>query len=179
MNELPDELIMKHVRNGNLAEFAILFERYHIRMYNFMLKLTGNRTISQDLTQNLFYRMLKYRQSFRDGFSFRSWAYQMARNIHIDHCRQVIKESDRQLPVDILHENLTEEPETYVQADYELLDIALTKLNKDQKELLVLSRFQHLNYEEISVIRESSVAAIKVQMHRAMKQLRAIYFNLT
>ena len=61
--DIPDEIIMKRVKDGNLAEMSVLFERYHLRLYNFFLKLTRNRDISHDLTQNLFYRMIKYKNS--------------------------------------------------------------------------------------------------------------------
>ncbi len=55
----------------------------------------------------------------------------------------------------------------------------MARLTPEQKEILVLSRFQGLKYEEISSIRDLSVPAIKVQVHRAIKQLREHYFKLT
>jgi RNA polymerase sigma-70 factor (ECF subfamily) len=61
----------------------------------------------------------------------------------------------------------------------EKLDRAMARLTPDQKEILVLSRFQGLKYEEISSIRDLSVPAIKVQVHRAIKKLRQHYFKLT
>jgi RNA polymerase sigma-70 factor (ECF subfamily) len=53
----------------------------------------------------------------------------------------------------------------------------MSDLSADQKELIVLSRYQGLKYEEISVITNQSVAAIKVAMYRAIRQLRGIYFK--
>ena len=66
---ISDETIMQNIKNGNLAEMSVLFERYHLRLFNFFLKMGLNRDISQDLTQNLFYRMIKYRKSYKDGNS--------------------------------------------------------------------------------------------------------------
>jgi len=61
-----DETIMQNIKNGELAGMSVLFERYHLRLFNFFLKMGLKREISQDLTQNLFYRLLKYRNSYKD-----------------------------------------------------------------------------------------------------------------
>jgi len=158
----PDEKIMQNVRDGNIAEMSVLFERYHLRLYNFFLKMGLQKDISQDLTQNLFYRIIKYRRTYRAGYSLKSWIYQMARNLHADYRKQqeVVDDTDR-----------------YREEDYERLDYALTLLGDEQRELIVLSRYQGLKYEEISTIVNQSVPAIKVAIHRAIKQLRSIYFK--
>ena len=170
---------MKRVKEGNLAELSVLFERYHVRLYNFMLRLTFDRSVSQDLTQNLFYRIIKYRHTFKEDHSFKSWIYQLARNIHIDFCKQQQKAAERYTQVEEYNENFAEEKEGFNEEEYEKLDRAMARLTPEQKEILVLSRFQGLKYEEISSIRDLSVPAIKVQVHRAIKQLREHYFKLT
>jgi RNA polymerase sigma factor (sigma-70 family) len=177
--ELSDEIIMKRVKEGNLAELSVLFERYHVRLYNFMLRLTLNRSVSQDLTQNLFYRIIKYRHTFKEDHSFKSWIYQLARNIHVDYCKQQQKAAERYTQVEEYNENVAGEKEGFNEEEYERLDRAMARLTPEQKEILVLSRFQGLKYEEISSIRDLSVPAIKVQVHRAIKQLREHYFKLT
>jgi RNA polymerase sigma factor (sigma-70 family) len=176
--EISDEIIMKRVKEGNLAELSVLFERYHVRLYNFMLRLTFDRSVSQDLTQNLFYRIIKYRHTFKEDHSFKSWIYQLARNIHADFCKQHQKAMERYTQVEEYNENFAEDKEDFNEEEYEKLDRAMARLSPEQKEILVLSRFQGLKYEEISSIRDLSVPAIKVQVHRAIKQLREHYFKL-
>jgi len=53
----------------------------------------------------------------------------------------------------------------------------MAKLTPDQREILVLNRYQGLKYDEISKIKDLSVAAIKVQVYRALRQLRTLYFK--
>ena len=178
MSKLSDELIMGNVKDGELSELSELFERYNIALFNFFLKLTGDRQKSEDLTQNLFYRIIRYRESFdlRKG-SFKSWMYQMARNIHLDYCKQekriadVVKDSVH-LPddVELKHDGFAE-------TDYQRLQFALTKLGPVDRELIVLSRFEGLKYHEISKMKNMSVGSIKVQIHRAIRELKQIYFN--
>ncbi len=49
---------------------------------------------SQDLTQNLFYRMIRYKHTYESGASVKSWIYQIARNLHSDYRRQEKKSGD-------------------------------------------------------------------------------------
>lgn len=175
--EVSDEIIMQKVKEGNLQEMGILFERYHVRLYNYFLKLTADKPVSQDLTQNLFYRILKYRHTYKEDNSFKSWIYQMARNSHIDFCKQQQKQSGRFLTVESHNENISEEENSFTEDDFERFEKAFSTLNDEQKEIIVLSRYQGLKYEEISKMNHLSVAAIKVQVHRAIKQLRTIYFK--
>jgi len=179
MTGISDEIIMNRVKSGDLTALSVLFERYHVKLYNFMLKLTFDRAISQDLTQNLFYRIIKYRHTYKEDHSFKSWIYQLARNVHIDYYKQHKKTSELYSQVEEYDVNMATEPDTFNEEEYERLDRALAKLSPDQKEIIVLSRFQGLKYEEISTIQSLSVPAIKVQVHRAIKQLRQFYFKLT
>ncbi len=166
------------VKEGHLSELTSLFDRYQVTLYNFFLRLTRDRAISQDLTQNLFYRLIRYRQSYEPSHgNFRSWIYRMARNVHFDFCKQEQKAPGRLADPEILEDQLADQSMGYTQDQYQRLDLAMAKLDPDQREVLILSRYQGLKYEEIARIRESSVAAIKVQVFRALKQLRTLYFK--
>jgi RNA polymerase sigma factor (sigma-70 family) len=176
---IPDETVMQNVKNGNLAEMSVLFERYHVRLYNFFLKMGLSRDTSQDLTQNLFYRMIKYRQSYRSGNTVKSWIYQIARNLHADYCKKQKKSDELFMVTETYPGDVTDETDNFIEDDFERLDRALSELPDAQKEIIVLSRYQGLKYGEISGIINQSVPAIKVAMHRAIKQLRSIYMKQT
>jgi RNA polymerase sigma factor (sigma-70 family) len=79
-----DNVLMQKVRDGDLAKMAVLFERHHRALFRYFLRLTGNREFSEDLVQDVYFRMLKYRHTYRDGNPFTSWMYQVARNAHLD-----------------------------------------------------------------------------------------------
>lgn len=175
--EVTDEILMQNVKDGNLSEMSVLFERYHLRIYNFFFRLTFNMDVSQDLTQNLFYRMIRYKNSYKGEHTVKSWIFQIARNLHIDYCNEEKRSGDIFLKTTKYGVEPADEQECYLEDDYDRLEKAMSDLNADQKELIVLSRYQGLKYEEISVITNQSVAAIKVAMHRAIRQLRGIYFK--
>ncbi|HEY2548599.1 MAG TPA: sigma-70 family RNA polymerase sigma factor, partial [Candidatus Acidoferrum sp.] len=88
MKLAPDEDLMLEVRNGSGETLGVLFDRYHSPLFNFYSKLTGDRTLSDDLVQEVFLRILKYRLSYEPGTPFRAWIYQIARNARVDHYRK-------------------------------------------------------------------------------------------
>ncbi len=173
---MKDETVMKLVRSGDVQKLAILFERYHIKLFNYFLRLSGKRDISEDLTQDVFFRLLKYRQTFRGESKFLTWMYSIARNVYIDYYKS--KKPDLSLE-EQFHEEFDDrpKPEETVEADQErqLLHQALNTLPAEKKEVLILSRFQGLKYEEISNLMDCSLASVKTRVHRAIKDLRKAY----
>ncbi len=172
-----DEYIMTEVKNGNLEKMAVLFEKYHISLYNFFLHMGLQKDTSQDLTQNLFYRMIKYRSSYREGKAVRSWMYQIARNLFRDYVNEQ-KISDSMLTLtDNYTTDIHDDEPDYTEDDYKSLENALSELTVEQRELIILCRYQGLKYNEVSAITNMSVPAIKVNMFRAIRKLRTIYFR--
>lgn len=174
MNSPSDETVMMNVKNGDLASLSVLFERYHVRLYNYFLRMGLDRDSGQDLTQNLFYRIIKYRNSYHEGSPVKAWIYQMARNLLTDYYLQEKKENDI---IEKASSELKGSADVFREEDYRRLDSAMMQLPESQRELIVLSRYQQLRYSDISSVTGLSVPAIKVAIHRAIKQLRTIYLK--
>lgn len=177
MKELSDEKLMGLVKQGKLNFMELLFMRYQKQLFNYFLKCTLDRDDSQDLTQNTFVRVMKYRNSFNVGKGFRIWLFQIARNQVKDYYAgrdsnlEQLSEPDELVVTD--NPQLDEEQ----RQEDEKLHKALAMLPHDKRELLVMSKFQGLKYDEIARIRDTNVNAIKVQVHRTIAQLRNIYFE--
>lgn len=167
---------MLRIKNGELAELAHLFDRYNVPIFNFFLRLTMDKTASDDLTQSLFYRILRYRESFDTG-SFKSWMYQMARNLHIDHCRELQRAGKVIKYVGDFAHDVPGEQDRSGDRDVEQLRRAIEKLGPIDRELIILSRYEGFKYTEIAEMKNISLSAVKVQIHRAVKALRILYFN--
>lgn len=175
---MTDEMIMEAVKNGDLQRASLLFERYHKKIFNFLARLAMDRDLAEDLTQNVFLRMIKYRNSYKEGLKFQSWIYQMARNAFADHYRSRGKYSTY-VNVDQITDNIENPREGEEQEQRErLLQRSMAMLDADQRELLVLTRFQQMKYEEVATILDTTVANIKVKVHRAIAKLREHYFQL-
>ncbi len=174
--ELTDEQLMASVKKGQLDLLNVLFKRYSKRIYNYFLKSTLEKADSDDLTQELFIRVLKYRNSYKSGQSVEIWVFQIARNMVKDYFGKMKVYKDRftiseALP-DYIDESNIEQQEKEQQ-----LYLAMKELPEEQRELLVLSKFEKLKYEQIATLRKTSVGNIKVQVFRAIKELKTVYFS--
>jgi RNA polymerase sigma factor (sigma-70 family) len=177
MNSVPDEDVMLQVRDGEVQMLGVLFDRYQSPLFNFYSKMTQDRTVSEDLVQEVFLRILRYRHTYRPGTSFRGWMYQIARNTRIDQVRKVRPESPLTTePLATTLGGVSDDAER--QQEAQLLQRALMQLPEDKREILVLSRFQELKYDEIARLLGCETGAVKVRVHRALQQLREVYLGL-
>ena len=176
---MTDEMIMEAVKSGDLQQASLLFERYNTRIYNFLARMTMSKMLAEDLTQNVFLRMIKYRNSYREGNKFHSWIYQIARNVFSDHYQMHKNKFTGFVDVEKVSESIAEKEDGIEQDERErILHKSLGLLSEEQRELLVLTRFQHLKYEEVAILMDTTVANIKVKVHRAIQKLREHYFQL-
>jgi len=129
MNSVADTLLMQKVRDGDVEKLGVLFERYHKILYNFFLYLTNRQDISEDLVQEVFFRMLKYRQTYQGHSKFTTWMYTIARNASVDFFRK----QKRVEPLDYAKDKpISRTPlpdaELIQEEDYSLLHTALARL---------------------------------------------------
>jgi RNA polymerase sigma-70 factor (ECF subfamily) len=139
--------------------------------------MTGQRAAAEDLVQDVFMNMLKYKATFKDDSEFVPWMFGIGRNACLAHLKRAARdrlpEREGDLDAQPVH---VDDP--HDDRD-ELMRRALQRLPVDRREVLLLSRFEFKSYEEIARVLDCSVGAVKVRAHRALKQLREIYVGLT
>ncbi len=181
MQAQEDHQLMRSVRNGDVAKLATLYDRHQRPLFNFFLRLTSSRPLAEDLVHDVFTRILKYRTSYGEQEHFTPWMYRIARNAHIEQARRRRLEIVAPDP-EIQREPVSSDPGPEERAEFgqsvAILRRALAKLPEDKREVLVLSRFQNLRYEEIARILDIEVGAVKVRVYRAVRQLEQIYNQL-
>jgi RNA polymerase sigma factor (sigma-70 family) len=177
---VTDEALMSAVRDGDLAKLGLLFERHHAALFDFLSWMTSDRTAAEDLVQDIFVRVLKYRSTYRDGGSFETWIFRIARNARADYFRT------RQR-LEPLAAEAFERPEPgpnpmrLLEADRERarLKRALLQLREDRRELIVLARYRGMSHERIATLLGIETGAVKVRIHRALRELRDIFLRLS
>ncbi len=173
-----DEQLMEQVSQENLSVLSVLFDRYQVPLYNFFYRQNYDAALSEDLVQTVFERILKYRQSYVPSMSFRSWIYQIARNAKTDHYKSQQRISDFVQPSDLEITTASIENSMVEKEDLQQLERAMKELPDQQREILVMTRFQKMRYRDVADILQCSEGAVKVKAHRALKQLRHIFFKM-
>ena len=171
---------MVAVARGNPAGMSEIYERRHRALFRFFYRLIGRQAPAEDLTHEVFLRMIRYRHTYGSGDLFESWMYRIARNVFADHTkkhrletpaiegRMELVESGRPTPFDT----------AVKQQDLALLHRALRELPEEKRELIVLSRFQGLSYEQMGRILGCETGTVKVRVFRAMKEMSQVFHDL-
>ncbi|HEY8936989.1 MAG TPA: RNA polymerase sigma factor [Cyclobacteriaceae bacterium] len=177
---LSDNALMLKVKDGELDRLGLLFERYKRPLYGFFYNLNRNAELSEDLVQNVFIRILKYRYLFRGEGDFKTWMFHIARNVSHDHFRKnklnakdSIDDWQDQLGADENRSTMFQQEE-----ELQLLSMAMDRLPEDKREILLLSKYQEKKYKEIGDILGCTEAAVKVKVFRALQDLKAVYKQL-
>ncbi len=178
-----DNALMAQVRAGELPKLAVLFERHHRALFRYFVSLNRNRELSEDLVQDVFFRILRYRATYDPGKTFTAWMYRIARRASLDRARERRAEViGIEAVTDRRGEPASAAPGPEERAakmqNLGLLQRALDLLPADKREILVLSRFQEMKYEEIAAVLDCEVGAVKVRVYRAVRALEQIYFAL-
>ena len=168
-----------HSADLDIQQLGYLFERYHTRLFEFLSRMTGNRVAAEDLVQDVFVRILKYRGTYRDDGRFETWLFRIARNARVDYFRRAV-------PMDALPDSMLELPadtpgpatQLEMGRDVARLRKALLQLRDDRRELIVLARYQGLRHDEIAELLDIEVGAVKVRLHRAIAELRDVFRQL-
>ncbi len=175
---LSDEALMERVRDGELDCLTGLFERYQGPLFGFLARLANSdREVAQDLTQNVFVRVLRYRASYQPGQPFRAWVYQMARHVWADHYQRQRPSADLEEVEKTAAHGRAAQAQRADTDQHEALQEALALLPAAQREVLLLHRFQGFDYAEIGEQLGCTAGAARVKAHRALDALRKIYLS--
>lgn len=181
MRVRTDEQLMARYAEGDLQAFDELYSRYERRLYNYLCRVTGRRDTASELLQDTFLRLHRERKRYRAGSPFRPWIYTIATNLWRSEIRKrrtgeqalrrEVADPAGSLPGVI---DLAGDPEQQVLEARLLSDIrsAIEFLPDAQREVLLLSRYEHLSQMEIAQVLGVSVGAVKQRIFRGLSQLK-------
>jgi RNA polymerase sigma factor (sigma-70 family) len=180
LETLSDNTLMLKVKDGDIDRLGLLFERYKKPLFGFFYGMNKDAELCEDLVQNVFFRILKYRYLFRGEGDFKTWMFHIARNVNHDHYRK--NKLGKTESVELWQERIGHEDSYALQIqqdeDLKMLSMAMDRLPEDKREVLILSKFQEKKYKEIGEILGCSEGAVKVKVFRALQELQAVYRQL-
>ena len=167
---------MAAVQDGDTSAMGVLFHRHHAALYRYFARMSGSASLSEDLTQEVFLRLLRKSDTWQRQARFSSWMYRIAHNAFIDHARKNKWETAMPETIEIAAPVGRQLEQDQEQA---LLRRALMAMPPEKRELLVLSRYQGLRYEQIGELLGVETNTVKVRVFRALGQLREIYERMS
>jgi RNA polymerase sigma-70 factor (ECF subfamily) len=170
-----ERALLKRAKAKDPAALGELYDQYAPKMYAYIYRRVGDAALAEDLTSELFLRVLKAVQNeraWRD--SFVAWLYRIAHNLVVDAYRRrpppsvaiddLPLESDLGDPVEMVQED----------ADRARLQAALGKLTSDQQQVLALRFGEGLTAKETAQVVNKTTGAVEAMQHRALAALRRI-----
>ncbi len=175
MKHLSDQELMRIVQAGDLSPASEIYDRYSGRIYNFALRFLKNAEAAEDATQEVFVKMIRHASQFQGDAKLSTWLFSITANWCRDFLRKADnknKESDDVLatlpaPIEQSPDRNLEQRENEVRVQR-----ALQALTPEQREAILLSRYQGLSYAEIAQISGCSEGAVKTRVFRAMETLK-------
>ena len=188
--EVTDEMLMTRYQRGDLGAFAVLVERHKTPLYNFVLRQIKAPPAAQDLTQEVFLRIIESASSFKHEAKFTTWAYTIARNLCIDHLR---KASYRRHPsldqggggggeagegptlgeqVADFHPRASTERAAISNEIQVKVVAAVEALPNEQREVFLLRHVANLAFQEIAEITGTPENTVKSRMRYALERLQ-------
>lgn len=177
MSHLSDQELMHIVQGGDFSPASVIYDRYSGRIYNFAFRFLKNAEAAEDATQEVFVKMLRHANQFHGDAKLSTWLFSITANW----CRDYLRKADNKsketedVLVSLPAPSELAPDRTYEQRENErLVRRALEALTAEQREAILLSRYQGLSYAEIAQIAGCSEGAVKTRVFRAMETLKKV-----
>src|SRR5437870_10549066 len=175
MKHLSDQELMRIVQAGDFSPASEIYDRYSGRIHNFALRFLKNSEAAEDATQEVFVKMMRHANQFQGDAKLSTWRFSITANWCRDYLRKAdnkVKEGEEvlfSLPASSEHA-----PDRNLERrqDEQRIQKALQALTPEQREAILLSRYQGLSYAEIAQIFRCSEGAVKTRVFRAMETLK-------
>ena len=175
MTPQSDYELAQAVSHGAISCMADLYERYNQMVYGLCLRMTGNMSEAEDLTQDVFIQLIKKVGSFRGDSRFSTWLYRLTINQVLMHFRNTIRRRECPCMLDELaRTRIVKHSFSHQVVDRIALDTALEKLPSGSRSVLVKFDVEGYNHQEIAEFFGFSTGNSKSQLHKARRKLRKL-----
>ncbi len=179
-NELIDNI--KFLRAGTDKGVRWLIDNYAQRLFRFFHRNGIDKSESEDLTQEVFIRVIKSIQRYKEQEKFDIWIFRIAHNLLIDHWRKrkVRVETDFRYEDGNLFDQRIESNQKspasnlITKEETDILQDALMKLSAEQRETILMRYFGQMSFEEIAKITGQPIGTVLSQVHRGLKRLKTL-----
>ena len=168
----PQELaLVAQLRAGDAGAFDVVFATYHTRLFNFLLRLTRQREVAEDLAEETWLRLVSKSSSLQEDTRLAPWLFTVARNLYASHCRARLVEDSHAVGLIGLWPAGTPAPSPFEEAAASEADrqveSALAGLPGPAREVLLLVGVEGLTPAEAAIVCGISAEALRQRLSRA------------
>jgi RNA polymerase sigma-70 factor (ECF subfamily) len=168
----PDPAILRKAQRGDERAFAIIVRAYETPVYNYILRLTGDRALAEDLVQEVFLRVFQGLPRFSLRCKFTTWLFQVTKNRVLDELRAVERRPRSAATLDDIPPlEIVDQPVERLEA-IDAVWRAVNALNVDLKMALLLRDVVGLSYNEIADSLEVTLATVKWRIFKAREDVQ-------
>lgn len=185
--EVTDEVLMMRFQAGDKPAFAALVKKHKTAIYNFILRLVRSTSAAEDLTQDVFVKVVQSAVDFKHESRFSTWAYAIARNICIDHLRKMSFRNHSSLDQaqgeagdgpTLLDRTADVHPSAAVERSVIGVEMGrriarcVEQLPQEQREVFLLREIANLPFKDIAVVTGVPENTVKSRMRYALERLQ-------
>ncbi len=168
----PDPELLRLARRGDERAFAAIVRLYELPLYNYVLRLVGDRALAEDLTQDIFLRIYQGLPGFSLRCLFTTWIFQIAKNRMLDELRARERKPQSAVPIeDAPAIDVVDAPPERIET-IDAVWRAVALLNPDLKMALLLRDVVGLPYTEIADSLEITLATVKWRIYKAREEVQ-------
>jgi RNA polymerase sigma-70 factor, ECF subfamily len=168
----PDPGVLRKAQRGDERAFSIIVRAYQVPVFNYVLRLVGDRALAEDLTQEVFLRVFQGLPRFSLRSKFTTWLFQVTKNRVLDELRAVERRPRAVVELDDAPSlEVLDAPFERIEA-IEAVWRAVEQLNPDLKSALLLRDVVGLSYSEIADSLEITLATVKWRIYKAREDVQ-------
>lgn len=183
---LNDEILFNRYTGGDMKAFEALLQRTKGLIYSLILRYVKSHSEADELFQEVFFKVCKNKDLFRESISFKSWLVTITKNTCIDYTRKQkrslktetldgdLDEDRRHLAEIIASDEMNPDENLSIQIENEELQQLLDKLSMEQRDTFYMKVVMELTFEEIGQAMECSTNTAKSRYRYALNTLRGL-----
>ncbi|MGB6974408.1 MAG: sigma-70 family RNA polymerase sigma factor [Terracidiphilus sp.] len=183
-DETSDAAIMLRVAAGDETGFNFLVGKYHRGMIRFLFRMVHSQAVAEELTQEVFLRVYRSRESYRAEAKFSTWLYRIATNLAVNHARDTKHERTAQTVYldapdpetgttpDVADDDPSVEQNLLRDERMAAIRRHVMALPERQRMAVLMHKYQGMDYRQIGGVLKLSESATKSLLFRAYQTLR-------
>jgi len=174
-SERNESRLVARAVKGDAKAFGDLYERHVSAIYRYIAYRVGDPQDARDMAEEVFLKAWGGMPGYRPGkVPFRGWLYRIAHNVVIDHYRSRKEAEPLDDQDDLVDDRPDPEQQVVQQEEVERLAEVITRLLPDYQQVVVLRYIEGLSTDEVAAILNRSNGAVRVLLHRALKQMTSL-----